>query len=127
MKAINKKRLPVYQRDLIEKESYKQYEKIKAQHEETITNRLLFMVLLSMSLVLDEQLGYGITRRKRFIEAFKNKINELSAFLYDNRCEDGNGHKDFDVEYNRDFLKRLAEQQGIAYNELMFDDLFELQ
>lgn len=127
MKALSKKRLSSSQIDLIERESVKQYEKIKHQHEETISNRLLFMVLLSMSLILEEQLGYGITRRKRFIEAFKNKINELSAFLYDNRCEDGNGYKDFDVEYNRDFLKRLAEQQGIAYNESMFDDLFELQ
>lgn len=125
MKALSKNRLTPSQRERMNKAVIREYEKVKHQHEEKFSNRLLFLVILAMSIILDEQLDFGDTRRKRFIDAFVAKINELSKFLSDNKCEYQNGHKDFDVEYNRDFLRKLADQYGIAYNESMFDDLFE--
>lgn len=125
MKALSRNRLAPHQRDLIVREADKQYEKIKHQHEEVFSNRLLFLVMLAISIVLDEEFGFGSARRKRFIDAFVSKINELSGFLCENKCVYQNGHKDFDVEYNRECLRKLADQYGIAYKESMFDDLFE--
>ena len=125
MKALSKSRFTSSQRSNINKYVRKEYEKVKAAHEDLIVKRLLFFCLLGLCEVLSEQLGYGKDRRKRFIGAFIEKVNSISQMCYDNKCEYQNGRIDFDADYNRELLSRMAEQYGIEFDESIFDDTFE--
>lgn len=53
------------------------------------------------------------------------KVNELSDHLVKNKCETANGNERYDTDYNRETLKRLAEQYHIAWDEEVFNDDIE--
>lgn len=125
MNVLSKKRLTSAQRSKVNHYVSTHYEKIKSAHEDLIVKRLLFFCLLGLSEVLHEQLGYGKDRRKRFLDAFVEKVNAISQMCCDNKCEYQDGKVDYDTDYNRELLSRMAAQYDIKFDESIFDDTFE--
>ena len=125
MKAYNKRRATIAQRQMITDAVIAEYEKIKKKHEEKIGNRMFFVFTLALASVADEQLGFGDTRRDRLIEAVVKEANELSEKLLNNKFVDEHGTESFDSDYNRDWLGRLAKQYHLKFDESVFDDDFE--
>lgn len=127
MKSYYKHRVPTKTQALIEDTVAEEYEKIKKLHEKKVGDRVEFMFILGIAVTLHEQLGFGAKRRRDFINAMAAKINEISAYLADNKVVEGFGAErivNYDVDYNRDYLRRLAKKYGIPYDEEIFTDEF---
>jgi hypothetical protein len=125
MRANYKNRVSTKTQLLIEDTVAEEYEKIKKQHEKKVSDRIEFMFILGTAVALHEQLGFGAKRRRDFINAMVAKINEISAYLADNKVVEGFGAErkvSYDVDYNRDYLRRLADEYGVPFNEEVFND-----
>lgn len=125
MKSYYKHRVPSKTQLLIENTVSEEYEKIKKQHEKKVGDRVEFMFILGIAVTLHEQLGFGAKRRRDFINTMAAKINEISAYLADNKVVEGFGAErkvSYDVDYNRDYLRRLAEEYGVPFDEEVFND-----
>lgn len=123
MKAYDpKKRLTPAQRNLINTEVVNHFDKIQEGIEKIIHDRVAFIFLVALGEVATEELHFGAERRGRLIENVVKTANKISDDLTSNTCEDGNGNKGYDVEYNRELLSRLAKAYGIKFDESIFDD-----
>lgn len=123
MKAYDpKRRLPATQRNLINEEVVKQFDKIQAGIEKIVHDRVAFMFLIALGQVATDELGFGAKRRAKLIEGVVQTANNISNDLTANVCQDGDGNVGYDIVYNRVLLSRLATEYGIPYDEKMFDD-----
>jgi outer membrane lipoprotein-sorting protein len=110
---------------LIEDTVAEEYEKIKKLHEKKVGDRIEFIFILGTAVALHEQLGFGAKLRRDFINAMAAKINEISSYLAGNKVIEGSGSErkeTYDVDYNRDYLRRLADEYGVPFNEEVFND-----
>jgi hypothetical protein len=126
MKSYYKHRVPVKTQSLIENTVSEEYEKIKKLHEKKVSDRVEFMFILGTAVALHEQLGFGAKRRRDFINTMVAKINEISSYLAGNKVFEGSGSERkeaYDVDYNREYLQRLAEEYGVPYDEEVFNDV----
>jgi hypothetical protein len=127
MKSYYKHRVPVKTQSLIEDTVAEEYEKIKKLHEKKVSDRVEFMLILGTAVALHEQLGFGAKRRRDFINTMVAKINEISSYLAGNKVIEGSGSERkeaYDVDYNREYLRRLAEELGVSYDEEVFNDVY---
>jgi hypothetical protein len=120
-KIQQRKAIPKYQRDKLKDYVNTEWLKKRDEAVKKANDRAVFMMLLSISAVLDDK-GTSEEARKAFIDAVIEKGNEISSYLLSNKCEYADGHKDYDTDYNRETLKRLAEQYSIEYNEDIFNE-----
>jgi hypothetical protein len=127
MKANYKHRVSTKTQQIIEDTVAEEYEKIKKLHEKKVGDRVEFMFILGTAVALHEQLGFGAKRRRDFINAMAAKINEISGYLAGNKAIEGSGserRESYDVDYNREYLQRLAEEYGVSYDEEVFNDVY---
>lgn len=122
MKAYGKRRLSVAQQEAVQKAVIAEFDKYKRKYEEKVNARAFFLHYLTLSIVLEEVLHFGEQRRAKILKACMAKVNELSDHLVKNKCETPNGNERYDTDYNRETLKRLAEQYHIAWDEEIFND-----
>ena len=125
MKVNYKHRVSTKTQQIIEDTVAEEYEKIKKLHEKKVSDRVEFMFILGAAIVAHEKLGYGPKRRKDFINDIVDKIYEIAAYLADNKVVEGFGAERkviYDVDYNRDYLRRLADEYGVPFDEEVFND-----
>lgn len=125
MKAYGKRRLTVAQQETVHKAVVSEFEKYKHAYEKKCNERISFLVFLALAKVTDEQFGFGEQRRAKLIESCIEQVNSLSDYLVSNKYETQNGNERYDTDYNRETLKRLAEQYHIAFDEDIFNDEVE--
>ena len=95
------------------------------EQENRAYKKFEFMFLLGTAIVLHDKLGFGSKRRKDFVCHIADKINEISAYLAGNKAvESKSGEESYDVDYNREYLRRLAEEYGVSYDEEVFNDVY---
>lgn len=124
MKANYKNRISVQTQKAVRIAVEEEYEKIKKEHEQKAYDKFYFMFMLGTAIVLHENFGYGPKRRKDTVQAIANKINEISAYLAGNKVvEAGAREETYDIDYNREFLQRLADEYGVPYDEEVFNDV----
>jgi len=125
MKCRYKEHVNTKVKATIVKETEKAYEEIKREHEEKLNDRFCFMFLLATADFAHEAFGFGPIRRERLLKGITQRVNEISSYLTSNVVTEANNReKHFDIEYNRDYLRRLADQYGIEFDETIFDDEF---
>ena len=123
MKAYYEHRVSAKTQRLIDEKTSEAYEEIKKKHEKKVGDRIEFMYILGIAVALHEKLGFGAKRRRDFINAMVAKINEISAFLAGNKVVDADTRKEsYDIDYNREYLKRLADKYGVPFDEEVFND-----
>lgn len=122
MRAYGKWRLTVAQQETVHKAVISEFEKYKHSYEKKCNERISFLVFLALAKVTDEQFGFGEQRRARLIKSCMDEVNALSDYLVSNKCETPNGNERYDTDYNRETLKRLAEQYHIVWDEEVFND-----
>lgn len=125
MKFNNKQRMTIAQRERFQKACQLEYGKIKDKHEKMIVARCNIVYQVALHMALENQLKFGEQRRKKFVDSFINSVNDLSTELADNKAlYNVNGHmiEDYDIEGNRELLKRACEYYGVKYDERIFDD-----
>lgn len=121
MKALgnsSKRRLSISQREVVKRETRKQYEKEIKYAEESMQ----FFMMIAMLETLEEEYGYGEKRRDRFLTLFTKHANSISDFLLSNKCFEG----DSDVEvYDRDFnihhMQQYAKKYKLKFREESLD------
>lgn len=102
----------------------KAYDIVKQEHEMRYCKRIQFLFLLASAMVIEEQLGFGLKRRDRFINGVSDKMNELSAYISSNTVVMAGDNKETaDIDYNQGFVKKLAKQYGVEYEEEIFVDV----
>ena len=125
MKANYKNRVTEKEKKRIEKAVYEEYENIKKSHERKMNDRFCFLFMLGAAMYAHEALGYGPKRRVDLVDGIVQKVNELSNYLSSNTViVNGEKEEEYDVEYNRGYLERLAKEYNIRYDEEIFDDEF---
>lgn len=123
MNANWKKRIPGWMKNSVDEAVAEEYEKIKKQHEKKVGDRIEFMFILGVAITAHEELGFGPKRRKDLINKIVDTINELSNYLAGNKVVETADHKEhYDIEYNREYLKRLADEYGVPFDEEIFND-----
>lgn len=98
--------------------------KVRRKYDSKLLDRFQFMYTLGLSIALNKAAGFGFGRRKKVIDEMVKQVNDLSTYLSSNTCMDGQNNKKYDVEYNREYLKRLADKYGVHFDESIFDDEF---
>lgn len=121
MKAINRKRHSKTQREFIKNEVDKVYRDNMKKHEEIMLKRFMFWFMISLCKTMDDEFDFGKKRLNKLKSSLMKTMSEVSDYLVSNTCETQDG-KEFDVEYNRTILQRLAEQYGVDFDESVFDD-----
>lgn len=126
MKFNRKKQLTIQQRELVHQEVAKEYERIMQQHESKTVGSLLLFVQIALCTTLQEQLGFGVEKRiPKFLNAFIENMNSFSKDLHNNVAEynrDGRMVTDFDIEGNRENIRKACEYFKIHYDESVFED-----
>lgn len=122
MNVLNRNRLSPSQRKIVNDEVVKGFEKVSKAYEQKVSDRVQFIWLLATALTLQEHLRFGTERREKFMDELFKRANGLSEQLCGNKCKDAEDHEDYDIEYNREILKRLSADLGIEYDESVFDD-----
>lgn len=80
----------------------------------------LFM-LISLHQTM-EQYGFSKAKQKNFRRVFMEKLDKLNRFLESNTYTAGlSDHQQFDVEYNQEKLRELAELYEIELPEGIFE------
>jgi len=122
MNAYNKNRMTSAQRNMID--SYVKRE-IQRQYDKEIDNAENFSKFFTTIVaceVLEEEFGFGETRRKRFLDKFVEHCNSLSEYLASNTYVEGNSDTPiFDKEYNLEIMNRYAEKFGIKFYDGMIE------
>ncbi len=121
MKAITRTRRSKTERDFIKSEVDKVYRENMEHHEDKMLKRFMFWFMLSLCITMDEEFGFGEQRLNRLKQSLLKTMNEVSEYLTSNTCETKDG-EEFDVDYNRTILQRLAYQYGVEFNEELFND-----
>lgn len=121
MNAINRKRHSKTERDFIKHEVNKIYRENQQKHEEKMLDRFMFWFMISLCKTMDDEFGFGQQRLNHLKKSLLDTMNEISQYLTSNTCETKDG-KEFDIDYNRTVLQRLAEQYGVKFDESIFDD-----
>ena len=125
MNANWKKRIPGWMKNSVDEAVAEEYEKIKKQHEKKVGDRIEFMFILGVAIPAHEKLGFGPKRRKELINKIIDTINELSSYLAGNKVMETADHSEhYDIDYNREYLKRLADEYGVPFDEEVFNDEF---
>lgn len=125
MKANYKYRVPPKTQKAVQIAVEEEYEKIKKEHEQKAYDKFYFMFMLGTAIVLHENLGYGPKRRKDIVQAIADKINEISAYLAGNKVVEADTHEEsYDIDYNREYLRRLSDEYGVPFDEEVFNDDF---
>lgn len=125
MRANYKNRISVQTQKAVQIAVEEEYEKVKKKHEKKVYDKFYFMFMLGTAIILHDNLGYGPKRRKDFVKSIADKINEISAYLASNKVLIAETHKEeFDIAYNREHLKELAEKYGVPFDEEVFNDDF---
>ena len=123
MRANYKNRLPESAKKVVTQVVTEEYEKIKKKHERIIHDRVAFMCELAAAVALHDTFNFGEKRRKEFIKAMTAKANEISDYLAGNKVIEASDRKEhYDITYNRDYLRKLAEQYNVEYDEEIFND-----
>lgn len=125
MKLNRKKTMSLTQRKALEKACVEEYSKVQLEHEKLIIQRCNVIYQIALHNVLENELSFGEQRRRKFVNAFISKVNEISDLLGENFAEynvNGKMVKGFDIEGNREFLSRACKQYGISYDESIFND-----
>ena len=80
----------------------------------------LFM-LISLHQTM-EQYGFSKVKQKNFRRVFMEKLDKLNRFLESNTYTAGlSDRQQFDVEYNQEKLRELAELYGIDFSDALFE------
>ena len=89
----------------------------KAADRVTLVNSIAFCASM-------EDDGLSINRIKRILERASVKAIEITDELVSNKFHDNEHDKwQYDADYNRDLLRRMAERYGIYYDESIFDEI----
>lgn len=123
MKAYYEHRLPERAKQVVTEVVTEEYEKIRKEHELKVHDRVAFMCELAAAIALHETFNFGEKRRKEFIKAMTAKANEISDYLAGNKAVEASNRKEhYDVTYNREYLRRLAKEYNVDYDEEIFND-----
>ena len=117
MKALgnsSKRRLSISQREAVNRETRKQYDREIKYAEESMQ---LFM-MVAMLETLEEEYGYGEQRRNKFLTLFTKHANSISDFLLSNKCYEGDSDVEvYDRDYNIHHIQQYAEKYHLKFRE----------
>lgn len=125
---LNNKRIPVKQRELLEKQALREFDKIALRYQEYMGEQLMLFVQLALHLTLEQKLGFGDKRRTDFLSYFVKTFNDIANELVENKTDfnvNGKLRKKIDVEANQDALFKMFDSYGIEYKPNCFDNFFE--
>ncbi len=112
------KRLPIKDRELIEKLTVQKYNKDIAKSTERL--ELVFKIVLLET--LEDCYHFGNKRKNEFILNFNAKADMIADGLLSNTYTTGNSdEKLYDRDYNIVTIKRYAEKHGLTFDETIFD------
>ena len=121
MKALgnsSKRRLSISQREAVNRETRKQYDKEIKYAEESMQ----FFMMIAMLETLEEEYGFGEQRRDKFMMLFAKHANSISDYLLSNKCYEGDSPVEvYDREYNIHHLQQYAEKYHLKFKEEQLD------
>lgn len=95
--------------------------KIQELKEQKYKEQIVFMAMLGTAMALRDN-RISEDRTIKILNDMKDKVNEISKYLTANTCIYQDKIKpEYDVEYNRETLKRLASEYHIQFDESVFD------
>lgn len=123
MNANYKNRVDVKTQKRIELAVIEEFDRIKHKYERKFSDKYSLIFMLGLLVYADEDLGYGEKRRTNMLNGIVKRINEISSYLTENKVIDASTHKEeYDTDYNREHLKKLANQYHLSFDESILDD-----
>ena len=93
--------------------------KHQQRKERQYQEQIIFLMLLAMAMTM-RQNKISAERMIKILDETQQQVSELTAYLTANTCIYKDGQQNYDVEYNLETLRRLAEEYHIKFNEEIF-------
>lgn len=94
---------------------------LQERKENQYKEQIVFFTILATAMTLRNN-NISVERMIKILSEVQTQVDELSKYLTANTCIYKDGKKDFDVDYNIETLRRLAEDYHVHFN----DDIFRV-
>ena len=113
----NRRVLTSAEKQAIRREAERHY----TVHIENAKSCCYLFMMISLMQTLENEYNFGKKRREEFKKRFDKCLEDLNAFLESNTFTSGiSEHQNFDIDYNHEKLRQLAEYYGIPFDESIF-------